>query len=153
MTLRGSGGETVTGMQLMTPEYASPEQARGESSITTASDIYSLGVIAYQMLSGRTPFEGDFKAVMEAHKTLEPPPQMLPRVAEPLTAIAALSAKAYSHNCARVHRHLCSARKALADTPQATGMDTGIYGGARGDGSEFYLGLGKRKKRNLHTQS
>jgi serine/threonine protein kinase/tetratricopeptide (TPR) repeat protein len=41
----------------MTPEYASPEQVRGET-ITTASDIYSLGVLLHQLLSGRRPYRG-----------------------------------------------------------------------------------------------
>ena len=38
----------------MTPEYASPEQIRGEA-VTAASDVYSLGVLMYQLLSGRNP--------------------------------------------------------------------------------------------------
>jgi len=42
--------------RLMTPEYASPEQARGEP-ITTSSDIYSLGVVLYELLTGHRPFE------------------------------------------------------------------------------------------------
>lgn len=63
---------TRVGSVLGTPLYMSPEQCRGEK-LTPRSDIYSLGVIAYQMLSGRTPFEGDFTAVMEAHKELQPP--------------------------------------------------------------------------------
>lgn len=48
----------LTGTQLtpMTPEYASPEQLRGEP-ITTASDIYSLGVLLYGMLTGRLPYQ------------------------------------------------------------------------------------------------
>jgi serine/threonine-protein kinase len=64
---------TRVGAVLGTPLYMSPEQCRGER-LDARSDIYSLAVIAYQMLSGKTPFEGDFKAVMKAHIEQEPPP-------------------------------------------------------------------------------
>jgi non-specific serine/threonine protein kinase/serine/threonine-protein kinase len=47
--------QTVTAMRLMTPEYASPEQVRGEP-ITTASDVYSLGVVLYGLLTGHRPY-------------------------------------------------------------------------------------------------
>ncbi|MEO8071815.1 MAG: protein kinase [Acidobacteriota bacterium] len=63
---------TNVGAVLGTPLYMSPEQCRGEK-LTNQSDIYALGVIAYQMLSGKTPFTGDFKKVMDSHKEFAPP--------------------------------------------------------------------------------
>jgi serine/threonine-protein kinase len=51
----GSPSITANGMRLLTPRYASPEQVRG-GPITTASDVYSLGVLLYELLTGRSPY-------------------------------------------------------------------------------------------------
>ena len=64
---------TETGSIMGTAQYLSPEQAQGHA-VTAASDLYSIGVMLYEMLAGRLPFEGD-SAVSVALKHLsEPPP-------------------------------------------------------------------------------
>jgi tRNA A-37 threonylcarbamoyl transferase component Bud32 len=65
---------TQTGNMLGTPRYISPEQARGVD-VTHRSDIYSLGVMAYEMLAGRAPFAGDTAMdLVVAHMHEAPPP-------------------------------------------------------------------------------
>ncbi|HEY0375972.1 MAG TPA: protein kinase [Pyrinomonadaceae bacterium] len=64
---------TQVGSLLGTPLYMSPEQCRGEE-LNARSDIYSLGVITYQLLAGETPFSGDLRTVMRLHKEAPPPP-------------------------------------------------------------------------------
>jgi len=61
-------GLTQTGATIGTPEYMSPEQCRGDA-LTGASDQYALGVVAYEMLCGHTPFSGSQYYIMVAHTT------------------------------------------------------------------------------------
>ncbi len=53
-SLPGPTSATVTIIHMMTPEYASPEQTRA-TPVTTASDVYSLGVVLYELLTGSGP--------------------------------------------------------------------------------------------------
>ena len=68
----GASEMTETGSIMGTAQYLSPEQAQGHA-VTATSDIYSIGVMLYEMLAGRLPFEGD-SAVAVALKHLSEPP-------------------------------------------------------------------------------
>jgi serine/threonine protein kinase len=67
---------TVTGMAVGTPAYMSPEQAMGERDVDGRSDIYSLGIVAYQMLAGETPFKATNTPAMLMKHVSEPPPPL-----------------------------------------------------------------------------
>ncbi|MEM6793123.1 MAG: serine/threonine-protein kinase [Acidobacteriota bacterium] len=73
---RGSGVETLEGERLLTPEYASPEQLLGEP-LTTASDVYSLGVLLYELITGARPHALEGLSLEEAKRAVReqtPPP-------------------------------------------------------------------------------
>ncbi len=63
---------TVTGTTLGSVHYFSPEQARGDE-VTGASDVYALGIVLYEMLTGRRPFEGDSAAGVALKRLNEDP--------------------------------------------------------------------------------
>lgn len=108
---------TITRLGVMTPSYASPEQLRKES-VTTAADIYSLGVILYELVSGVRPFESkedDLRAIYDA-------------VAD---EVPALPSEAARTNTSDVERRQPS-RPGKDDTPTAgSGRETGISSSAR----------------------
>ncbi|HEY4346370.1 MAG TPA: protein kinase [Gaiellaceae bacterium] len=73
------GGETATGTVLGTCDYISPEQAQG-ARVDEQTDVYSLGIVVYELLTGEVPFQGDnFVAVAMQHINAPPPPISLKR--------------------------------------------------------------------------
>jgi len=76
-----SATQTATGLVSGTPKYMSPEQARGEK-VDHRTDIYSLGVILYELLAGHAPFEGDSTLVV-IYKHLHEPPPLIENISLP----------------------------------------------------------------------
>jgi serine/threonine-protein kinase len=73
-------GSTATGLIVGTPEYMSPEQARGEK-VDFRSDIYALGVVAFEIFTGRVPFRGETPIATIFKHLQEPPPLEGPEAA------------------------------------------------------------------------
>lgn len=106
---------TAAGAVFGTPEYLSPEQARGAPNVGPAADLYALGVVFFEMLTGRLPFEGSTAELIVKHLRNTPPaPSQFNSSVPP--EIDALVAKLLSKDPAQRHRdayHLLEELQAL----------------------------------------
>jgi len=76
--LTQQGAATLTGTAIVgTPAYMSPEQVRGDKEIDGRSDIYALGILVYQTLTGKQPYRGDTMAKVMMMHVLDPVPNVL----------------------------------------------------------------------------
>ena len=126
--LTSSGGaksmHTQTGMLMGTPLYMSPEQCRGTGQVDARSDIYSFGLILYQMISGELPFVSEGMGELFDMQMNRPPPPLQKKVPGVNAALAATIEKMLRKNPAErvqtmgeVQRALLAAASAPANAP------------------------------------
>jgi len=147
----GATRMTETGLSLGTPHYMSPEQAMGEREITARSDVYALGAVLYEMLSGEPPFTGpSAQAIVARVMTDEPRPLTIHRKTVPphvenavLIALAKLpadrfdTAKQFAEALARPGLARSVALPAAARRKRLTGWLAAVAAGALGVGAGY----------------
>ncbi len=93
---------TAAGLPVGTPHYMAPEQAEGRmSEVGPRSDVYSLGVVLYEVVTGRTPFTGTTSRVVLQKVRKDAPPSVLTHEPEIPPALAAICARAMARDPAR----------------------------------------------------
>ena len=113
------GGHTQTGTMVGTPAYMSPEQCYG-GQLTWSSDLYSLGIVAYELLSGTVPFTGTAFNVMQAH-SVTPPPSLRERRPDCPPELDAAVLQMLAKTPAERYATMAEALTALGAVPLAEG--------------------------------
>jgi tRNA A-37 threonylcarbamoyl transferase component Bud32 len=137
-------GLTAPGRVLGTTDYVSPEQALGHE-VTEQSDIYSLGVVLYEMLTGEVPFKADTQVAVAMQHVREPLPDVQRRRPEISATLAAVveraTAKETRNRYATVDEMVHDLEEVLAieaaRTGQATGEATTVLRSLSGDTADF----------------
>jgi serine/threonine protein kinase len=121
-------GLTATGRVLGTTDYVSPEQALGHE-VTAQSDVYSLGIVLYEMLTGEAPFQADTQVAVAMKHVREPLPDVQRRRPEISAALASVveraTAKETKNRYATVAEMVHDLEEVLAIEAARTGHATG----------------------------
>jgi serine/threonine-protein kinase len=113
VSVSGASGRVVG-----TPEYMAPEQAQGAPA-SAATDVYSLGVVLYEMLAGRVPFTGPYPAIAHLHAAAELPPlRRWNKDAALSPELEAVVRRALEKDPAARFRRMADMLAALAATPE-----------------------------------
>lgn len=121
---------TQVGAIIGTPRYMSPEQCSGSGGVTTASDVYSLGIILYEMLSGVVPFNAETPLAIALRHVSEPPRplrEIVPGVPEKLEAI---THKALAKHPSERFADANELRQAILTVAQELGLEHAASAGA-----------------------
>jgi serine/threonine protein kinase len=120
---------TATGQVMGTVQYLSPEQASGHAASPT-TDIYSLGIVAYEMLAGRRPFTGESQVAIAMAQINETPPELPATIAEPVRNLVYSSIAKSPADRPASAAHLARAAQALrnGDVAAAAASVPGVIG-------------------------
>ncbi len=110
---------TRTGHTVGTPAYMAPEQASGDQAIDGRADLYSLGVVLYHMVTGRTPFQGSTPKILHAHVYDPPPPPS--HVTQTSPAMEAIILQALEKDVTQRFQNGAAMAEALANLGDQTG--------------------------------
>jgi Tol biopolymer transport system component len=136
----GGGRITETGLSLGTPHYMSPEQAAGERTLDKRSDVYALGCVVYEMLTGQPPFGGpSAQAVLARILTGEADRITLHRRSVPPNVEAAVSHALERLPADRFDSAAAFARALRDPSYGAERRAAGVAAGARGGGGRWRL--------------
>jgi eukaryotic-like serine/threonine-protein kinase len=137
-------GLTATGRVLGTTDYVSPEQALGHE-VTGQSDIYSLGIVLYEMLTGETPFKADTQVAVAMKHVRDPLPDVQRRRPEISASLARVVERATAKETQNRYQDVAEMVHDLeevlaieaARTGQATGEATTVLRSLSGDTADF----------------
>ncbi len=141
--LDASDGLTKTGRVLGTTDYVSPEQAMGED-VTGQSDVYSLGIVLYEMLAGDVPFKGENHVAVAMKHVKDQLPDIQEVRPEVSNALAAVIEKMTAKE--PVDRYLTAA-SAVSDLEDVLAMESARAGGTTGEATIVFDSLPKRSRR------
>jgi serine/threonine-protein kinase len=141
--LEANDGLTKTGRVLGTTDYVSPEQAMGEE-VSGQSDVYSLGIVLYEMLTGEVPFKGENHVAVAMKHVKDPLPDVQAIRPEISHALAAVVEKMTAKE--PVDRYLTAA-SAVSDLEDILAIESARAGGITGEATVVFDSLPKRSRR------